>query len=251
MLTNLVVQLNFLFKYSEKILDPAFKATKANVRVFENCMVNKLRKKIKVVTIAIIASVVTVIICYIVAVVFSRQYNKNHDLCLSKYVKDAMTEPYEYYIASHLILNTLVTAWLVTITVIALVMLQNKKEDDSERSFASEAKRIKIIYITFIVAFGIWVIYDIVNEVSPLFINSDYKRVMLYILMPMLYDFIPITTVLITHYKNTTSFNRIMKFTLQQHIATSPRLTTGDIIASKNRQSTSRHDIDLDIASTD
>ena len=123
----------------------------------------------------------------------------------------------------------------MTITIIALVMLQNKREDETQRSFASEAKRIKVIYITFICAFGIWIIYDIVNEISPVYVNSDYKRVILYILMPMLYDFIPITTVLITHYKNTTSFNRIMKYTLQQHIATSPRLTTGDIIASKNR----------------
>ena len=91
MLTNLVVQLKFLFEYSEKILDPKFKASKANVRVFESMMVNNLRKKIRVVTMAIIACVVTVTVCYIIAVIYSYHYNKNHDLCLSKYVKDAMT----------------------------------------------------------------------------------------------------------------------------------------------------------------
>ena len=91
MLTNLVVQVKFLFEYSEKLLDPKFKASKANVRVFECMMVKNLRKKIRVVTTAIIACVATVTICYIIAVVYSLNYNKNHDLCLSKFVKDAMT----------------------------------------------------------------------------------------------------------------------------------------------------------------
>ena len=200
-------------------MNPEFKVNRQNVWLHEESILKKLQSSVRLVTTVMFTFIILIIVCYTVAVIYQREYILTHNECEDKYTRDQLTIPYKAYAISHLVLSTLVTLWLVIITIIALVELKDKNTDDTMQSFVGEARRIKVIFITFIVAYGSWVVYDLINEFTGIFKANDYGRIIFTIMAPIVWDFIPILTVLFTHWRNTTSVNRIMKSQLQYHIA--------------------------------
>ena len=107
-------------------------------------------------------------------------------------------------------LSTSINIWLLVITILTLRLIRSNLNE----IFKSEMWRINFIYWSFIVSYTSWMFFDMLQMITP---NNDgenfYESCIIFILMPIVWDYIPILIVLFIHFKNVVSVNRLLKLT--------------------------------------
>lgn len=158
--------------------------------------------------------IMAVLICFIVGLAIWFMYYTN-----SQINENDLCGPIDFHINKHarldyirsarvrICISALIELALITSTWFTLRLLNGLS-----REYAKEIFRVKLIYVTFIVSYSSWIVFDIINLLfvyTPDFKMTAFADEMQTIWLPFIWDLMPILVVLILH-------SRILYWTYKQ-----------------------------------
>ena len=157
--------------------------------------------------------VVVVSTCMILGIYFADTYiwlsmTYKKDICDAEEIRfsDTILLYYEVYIIVHTVIALAIDIWLIIVTILIHKLLNKSVV----QGLGQEKRRIQMILIGFVVAFGIWTIFDVTVNYWGIPNWPDFTiSVVTLLITPALGNFCPIGFILYTHFRNIMSTQKV------------------------------------------
>lgn len=157
-LTNLLIQLNSLTSYTNKLTNLKRTMSYQQKLDFEINAMKSLNRKVKIVNLVSI-SVSVLLVCAFIYQIFSwhAYFDKNSatmcgtssSLKQTSEFRQSMAKLLEPYTILRIMALSLILIWLSVVTFFTLMLLKKGQQ----RVYSSEIKRVQIVYLSFIVTY--------------------------------------------------------------------------------------------------